>query len=419
MPNDHPFRVLFVSLTNDVGSSRILVEFARHGAECAVLGEPWFTAACSAYTKRVFPLANRFGAASTRLTARRRLERVVSEWTPDRVVPVDELASHILRQIAVDPSASAAVQDVLTASLGDPEGYPLVANRGRLMLAAREIGARVPRFAIPTNWREARDAGAALGYPFVLKREYTCGGSGVAIVDNPSGYFKDYVAASSKALLKRAATLWAGDVGAPLLAQAFVPGKVAFRAVACDKGRALAGVSYVCERQHPPKTGASTIIRQIDHVEMESSAAALVQRLGCSGFVGFDFMIDGDGAAHLIEMNGRPVGSSHLGVFFGHDLVGSYLADLAGRPAPRPFPKLPKGQLIALFPRELERDPESADALRRSGVVHDAPWDDPPVLAMQGAALIKRFPDKRAAIEAALANQPDDASAASKLARAG
>lgn len=172
----------------------------------------------------------------------------------------------------------------------------------------------------------------------------------------------------------------------------------AFAPYHVPRGEYCAGINFVCERQHPPKIGASTIIRQIDHAEMEASAAALVSHLGCSGFVGFDYMIDANGAAHMIEMNARPIGSSHLGAHFGHDLFGSYLADLRGETAPDPAPDLAHDQSIALFPHEMQRDPDSDAFACGSGVLHDIPWNDPPVLAIQRANLMARYPDKRKAI---------------------
>ncbi len=73
-------------------------------------------------------------------------------------------------------------------------------------------------------------------------------------------------------------------------------------------------------------TGSSTVIRRIDHPEIDDAVRLLVATLGCSGFVSFDFLTSPSGPSTLIEMNARTVGSGHLGVRFGHDIYGRWLA---------------------------------------------------------------------------------------------
>jgi hypothetical protein len=390
-------RILFVSLTNDVGSSRIVAEFGCRGAICAVMGTPDCLAAASRFNSRTFKLGSRFGTASLQLTARQELEAVARAWSPDRIVPLDEMGSQVLRQLVLGAKVSADLHRVLIASFGDPDHYVTTGSRWRLMQAAVALGIRAPDFGVPTNWASTRNAGRHLGYPLVLKRESTCGGAGVTIVDDESQFLVAYTSAKLKATAKRMVTRAMG-VGVPsdppLMAQAFIPGTASFRAVACVNGQTLAGVSFVCERQHPAKVGASTIVRQIDHAEMDASSAALVAHLGCSGFVGFDYIIDASGDAHLIEMNARPIGSTHLGARFGYDLVGSYLADMRAEAAPRPTPTLAKSQLIALFPREMQRYPQSDAFATGSDVFHDIPLNDPPVIAIHRRNLIASYPDQ-------------------------
>ncbi len=394
-------RALFVSLTNDVGSSRIVAEFGRRDVECGVLSDRDSLAAASRYATKIFALSASFGAWSLARSLRESLEAIGRDWRPDRIFPLDEMASHLLRRLVGDPKTGDALRRSLVDSLGAPEHYGATSSRGRLMRVAAQLGARQPDFRILSDWATAREAAAALGYPFVLKREYTCGGAGVSMIHDQRRFHSAYMAAALKATAKRMAMGLAGSAAAqdpPLVAQGFVAGALSMRAVACHEGEVLAGVNFVCERQHPAVTGASTIIRQLDHAEMEATAAAIVGALQCSGFAGFDFMLDANGRAHLIEMNARPIGSGHLGALFGHDLYGAYLARLRGEAPPVPAPSLAPGQAIALFPREMQRDPESPDVREGSGLLHDVPWDDPPVLAKQIAALEAAHPAKVAAI---------------------
>ena len=120
---------------------------------------------------------------------------------------------------------------------------------------------------------------------------------------------------------------------------------------------------------------------------MAAAAAALTAKLGCSGFVSFDFILDEEGQSFLIEMNSRPIATSHLGARFGHDLCRTFVARLRGEQAWSPQVAVPEGRMIALFPKELERDPTSPHALRSDAVVHDVPPQDPSLIA----AYLERF----------------------------
>jgi ATP-grasp domain len=181
------------------------------------------------------------------------------------------------------------------------------------------------------------------------------------------------------------------------LVQSFAPGVPAFRTVSARKGRVIAGVSFAAERIHPEPTGASTVVRLVENREMDDVAAAMTAALGCSGFVSYDFMLDEDqGRAALIEMNPRCVGSCHLGGLFGHDICGALVAELSGSSAPRPH-GLSTTKLVALFPKELERDPNSP-YLRSSNVLHDVPRDDPALITAYLRRLTKLHPSRADAI---------------------
>ena len=154
------------------------------------------------------------------------------------------------------------------------------------------------------------------------------------------------------------------------------------RTVSAWKGQVLDGVSFIAERVHPEPTGASSVVRFIQHAEMEAAVRRLVEELGCSGLVSFDFILDAEhDAAYLIEMNPRPISATHLGRLFGHDAVAALLSRLQGMPAPRLAASVEPDCLVALFPKELERDPTALHRFSASHIMHDVPYDDPPVIA--------------------------------------
>jgi hypothetical protein len=152
-----------------------------------------------------------------------------------------------------------------------------------------------------------------------------------------------------------------------------VPGRPANSAVACWRGEVLAEIQVEVLRTSDP-LGPSTVVRVIENSEMAAAAAALVRRLGLSGFCGFDFMLEeGTGAAHLIEINARCTPLCHLDLGPGRDPVGALTARLTGRAAPASQPTT-DNPLIAYFPQAWQQDP-SSELLRTA--FHDVPWEDP------------------------------------------
>jgi hypothetical protein len=80
----------------------------------------------------------------------------------------------------------------------------------------------------------------------------------------------------------------------------------------------------------------------------------------------------------------------YLGAVFGRDICGAFAAKLSGAPQP-----VQTATAVALFPKELERDPNSP-YLQSPHVIHDVPEDDP--------ALTKAYLRLLAAVHPAEAN---------------
>ncbi|MCX8254730.1 hypothetical protein RHAL1_02082 [Beijerinckiaceae bacterium RH AL1] len=390
-------RVLFVSLVNDVASDRIVAAMSKLGAACAVMSAPDAFAARTMHVDCVFPLPRRGGAWARCLVLGRRLKAAQRSFAPDLVVPLDEMAALALRDPKLFARSNAAVRSLLTASLGRPETFALACDRHRIVETAAKLGIPTPQQIAVTGLAEARATGARLGYPLVLKREQTCGGAGVQIVADEAELNAAFLRADAKASRKRRLQALLGRaVGqdSALVLQRFVSGALAFRVVACKDGRVLDGVSFLSERVHPPVTGASTVLQPLERADMDVATKALVAALGCSGFVAVDFLVPTDGPAVLIEMNPRPVASGHLGRLYGHDIHAALL-DAVGGSTPRPAIAVAPGpDRIALFPRELDRDPVAARL--EPGVLHDVPWNDPGSVAAHATWLAGRHPSSAA-----------------------
>lgn len=388
-------RILFLTISDDVGSDRIVRELGRQGAACAVLGPPGCFASLSRFVAARFALPTSLGAWAATLSVRARLMQAAREWQTDRVVPLDELSALLLRTIATETCTAPDIRAVLVRSLGRPQGYAASCHRVPLMRVAEQAGVPIPGFC------EVAQIGS-LGedpFPLVVKRDHSSGSGGVAIVETPAALRSALQRARLKRRAKRLLARTAGfDHGeAPILVQRHVAGPLAMRTVVALDGVVIDGVDLMAAQSHPLKR-ASTVLEPIDCPGMADSARRLVAALGCSGFVSFDFIIDRDGRPMLIEMNPRPVGSMHLGRLFGHDLGRAFLE---GKPVPSDGKAHPRA--VALFPKELERDPTGAIIDGRSEVHHDVAYDDPDVLAAYLAHLVREHPAEAASLQARFA----------------
>jgi hypothetical protein len=115
----------------------------------------------------------------------------------------------------------------------------------------------------------------------------------------------------------------------------------------------------------------------VENADMSSAAEKMVRRLGLSGVIGFDFMLEGQtGNAYLIEINPRSTQVGHLTLGLGRDLPAALYA-AASAQAIQPAPEVTEADTFALFPLEWIRD--SASPYLQSAY-HDVPWDKPELI---------------------------------------
>ncbi len=386
-------RVLFLTLLSDVGSDRIVAAMGRLGCQCAVLGPASAFAARSRFAGTLFSLP-RLGSYWLRcLFLRDRLERIVRDWRPDVVIPLDDLSARRLRDHRLFRDAGPDLRRLIEISLGQPATFSTICSREKLIDLAAAIGLRTPVQKAVATLAEAKSIAATIGYPVVLKREQTCGGFGVAIVADEASLEEAHGLASRKAATKSRVQRLLGfgaQDAADLVLQSYIPGPMAFQVVACANGKVLDSISFSAECINPPVTGASTVLRAIQRADIDEATRTLVAALGCSGLVSLDFILSSQGAS-LIELNPRPVVSGHLGRLYGHDVYQALLDHVRGVDT-APLASLAGGPArVALFPRELDRDPASS-LVDAPDVLHDIPWDDLDVLESYATWLRRRHP---------------------------
>jgi predicted ATP-grasp superfamily ATP-dependent carboligase len=158
--------------------------------------------------------------------------------------------------------------------------------------------------------------------------------------------------------------------------QQFIEGRPANRALVCANGKVLAGIS-VEVIQSQSEFGAASVVRIVDRPEMSAAAERLVAQFGLSGFIGFDFMIDGEGELWLLEMNPRATPSAYIPTATGQDLAAAVYAQIAGKAVPSSAPGKTPNEIVVLFPQELIRDPKSAYLESSGAHLYDIPWHEP------------------------------------------
>lgn len=287
-----------------------------------------------------------------RLSRSRSVLRAIAAARPDIILPDDERALKVLRRLYArirhsDPATAA----ILARSLGNVDDWASITSRTGLAHAALSIGIAAPKSEVVATPADLCNWVNGHGFPVVLKTDGSWGGRGVAIarsvpalrarwrrISSPPTFPK-----ATKRLLVNIETdpivAWAQRTRPVVNAQEYVPGREAMATVACLDGEVL-GVVCLAVVQASEARGPAAVVRTIDHPGMADAARRLVAEFGLNGFCGFDFILDEDGEAWLIEMNPRVTPTSYLLV------DGSSLTE----------------RTFALFPREstLDDGPNSA-----------------------------------------------------------
>lgn len=316
--------------------------------------------------------------------ARANIRRSIIRSRPDLVVPCDDLAGRLLRQIG--GTASGRLRDVIERSLGPVSSYRILDSRSEQVALARRSGVRTPSSLAVRDRADLVGALDTIGLPAFLKRDGTWAGEGVAEIDRPDDLAAIWArisrAHSLPTTLRHVShTGWRYALTNARLRrpsiqlQAAVSGQPANCAVLCKDGEILASISAVA-LETTSATGPASIVRVIEHAEIADIAAKLVQSLGGNGFFGMDFILSDSGDVFFLEINARPTPIALLPVATSPDLIARLFEIITGTPA---APRDPiTRDLIALFPQELSRDANSPYFARAH---HYLPADETELIA--------------------------------------
>jgi hypothetical protein len=307
---------------------------------------------------------------------------------PNLIVPGDDLATLQLHRLHEHEGGRGGVAELIERSLGAPESLPVVYARTRFIQLALAEGVRAPKTEVLGDTEALKQWVGRTGFPTVLKANGTSGGDGVRVVhtlEEAKRALRELQApprlarAVKRALVNHDKTLlWPSLLRRRFVvnAQEYVAGREATSAVACWQGEVLASLHFEV-LQKRDAAGPSSVLRLLENPEMSSAAEKMVRRLKLSGLHGFDFMLEAHtGNAHLIEINPRSTQVGHLALGAGRDLPAALHTAMSGG-ALHTAPKVTENDVIALFPQEWLRDPESP-FLRTA--YHDVPWEESDLL---------------------------------------
>jgi hypothetical protein len=309
----------------------------------------------------------------------------------DAVIPADELALQHVGELLRDAEVcgeDGGLAELVERSVGGAPVFSAAESRMALLRIAESEGIAVPETVEVKGQEDVEAVIERMGWPLVLKADATSGGQGVRVTWSAGEAMRAervlHRPPSLARALKRAIVggdwthlrPWVRRTTRGVTAQRFVRGRERTGMALCKRGDVkalvcLEVVEHWCER------GPSSVVRAIEDGTMERAMRQIAGRLGASGFCGFDFMVDeGTGTPLLIEMNPRPTQLVHLPLGPGKDLVAAYVREILGV-AVADRPSATSQELIAVFPQELERDPEGSGM---ADAYHDVPWESPALI---------------------------------------
>lgn len=379
-------KILLVGLEN-FGTARLPRELQSAGFRVGLACRPQSFLAKTKFFDERFSLGPKHHGRGLMAAIR----SVVAAWKPDWVMPMDDRTALFLAQVCRWNQANgrdAALARLLERSLGNPVAVLAAADKWQTWQAAEQSGIRVPATRLVRGPKEVSDFVAQHGFPVVLKPGFGHGGQAVHIcqddaqvqtalarLDKTNSLYARFVNWREKFRGRQMDDYWLPASNEMMISK-FIAGQPAMLQAVAIEGRMLGALEAVAEKTFPQAASPASVVRFVRHDEMRQAAQTLLARWKLSGFVAFDFVLDAQNRAWLLECNPRPIPISHLGSLVGEDLCRRFYAQLAAAPPPveKPFQEL----VVAHFPKELRRDAQSPWLHRAR---HDVPMDDPELMA--------------------------------------
>lgn len=307
--------------------------------------------------------SHRFTLPRTRSAPRmaRALADAIRQAKPRLIIPADEQAVVLMHGFACGNCARDLDADALATivrSLGRPDRYGAMLFKSETLALARSIGVCVPDGGTANTAGEALHIAEAIGYPVFLKHSFGWSGQGVIRCDDAGAVLAALHQRTRlrrvKAMLRRVLNRDWYPALSPVDVQGVVKGRPAMVCALAWRGRMI-GAFGGETLSTTSATGPSSSVRLGPHPAMEAAAKAMIEAMGCTGWVGFDFMLDEEGGEPvLLECNPRPIQVCHLGYRIGVDLAAELASLLRGEEPRRQPLRADRTLDVVLFPHALD-----------------------------------------------------------------
>jgi ATP-grasp domain len=354
-------------------SARLAMAFLRHGCNVSALCPPGHPLRFVTGISTIYPYQ---GLASIRL-----LRAAIRAAQPTLIVPCDDIA---VWQLHALHASDAGLRPLIERSLGAPEAYPAIQERGEVLQVAQSLGIRVPLTQTLNSAEEMKDW--KFDTPAVLKLDGTWGGEGVMVVHSLTEATERFHStpktlkawmAWKRYLVNRhffALWVWQRRKTSKMTIQEFIPGRPATTMFACWRGEVLASSTVKVLASQAP-TGAANVIQVLKNDEIEEAVRLLARKFQLSGFHGLDFVLEQDtDAAYLLELNPRATQLGHLNLSAHGDLAGVMAAKVKNEAPDSIASENQIQSAVAFFPFAFKSNPGSV--YLHQGY-HDVPWDEP------------------------------------------
>jgi glycosyltransferase involved in cell wall biosynthesis/D-alanine-D-alanine ligase-like ATP-grasp enzyme len=303
-------------------------------------------------------------------------------FSPSLVIPGDESAVFLLHEIlklASNLPNLKEVETVLQRSLCKSEYLNRTISKEGFINFCKSLSVRVPENHRVDSEPEAVIAASMLGYPVVIKGSLSYGGCMVGICSDETA-----LKANAAKMLGQARASNSFNIENSIGIQQYIRGQISMFVFVAAEGKIL---SHICVNKvlsFPNRTGPSSVIKTIECPEMDDFASRIVSEVNYNGFGAIDFILEAKtDRPYVIEFNTRPTSMCHLGARLGANMCAALREFLEGD-SYQNEPML-KDIMVALFPNEYHRDPQSpylqmVESPDRRDCFHDVPWDEPELI---------------------------------------
>ena len=229
--------------------------------------------------------------ATEPLAYRAALETILIDEAIDLVVPVSEEIMFVSELASTDRAGRAVFSMA-------PDLIHRMHDKFEFIAFARDLGLAVPATALADTDNAGRLAQSG---PFVIKPRHSCAGFGVSL--HKAG---DAFPADGNRIVQRRMT------GAELST--------------CSVARAGARLATSIYRGTLMNGSVAIAFERIENERVDAWIDRFIAETGWTGFISFDFMLDGNGVPHAIECNPRTTSGLH---FFKTDEIAPAILGLA------------------------------------------------------------------------------------------